>query len=344
MYCSFCPEDWRVNQFQWSCKGDNIASSNKVPKFRTHYLMSKDKSTKTLINSDCFKKKVYTLLENDKIVVVHYIGDQSKAIVAPFPATPRSVLHQIDKLVEKQEPAKVYRDMVVTGGEAVSTVLNKKQVINRRQLFFNKMKISHDEMYAVYLIGHEYRSFVKQKYLQKSCSWTEKEKKNESNVGSNEGKPDIKLGHYLPLICIDVEDQADDFEADEENVFYDEEFCMDIEQLNDVVKNIITSDEQVIVVTETPKDRARRYIIDVKHLLSQTSREQFESELAVVQDTWDGNFLTYFRSYIYPDIHQLDGVCMGAPLAPFMAKIFLQEYEEKFSKNFKDVGIQYFVR
>ncbi|CAF1024435.1 unnamed protein product, partial [Didymodactylos carnosus] len=89
-------------------------------------------------------------------------GDQSKAIVAPFPATPRSVLHQIDKLVEKQEPAKVYRDIVVTGGEAAGTVRNKKQFINRRQLFLNKMKISHDEMYAVYLIGHEYRTFVKQ--------------------------------------------------------------------------------------------------------------------------------------------------------------------------------------
>ncbi|CAF0872887.1 unnamed protein product [Didymodactylos carnosus] len=351
-------------------------------------------------------------------------GNETKGILATVTATPRSVRHEIDQLVAKEQAAQVYKAVVAKGGEIAATVRNQKQVSNQRQAALNKTKLSHDEMYSVYLIGSEYRTFVKQltflpniviiqmhdrsieqfNDLLKSSSrkiiisydttftlcdsyvssliYRHDNFANEPCVPLafmiHESKNQIThdylttiLKEYCPLInikCLLVSDAEksfknsfnekfpgmiqvrcwlhlfrnvykhvirgqkkkkkndantvnneatnftvagevellnDDLEVDEDNVFYDDEFDMTIEELNDAVEKLMTSEETSDNIEETKKQRARRYLMEIKYLLSQKSKEMFSVEYANVKMSWDANFAGYFQKYVEPDIDQL---------------------------------------
>ncbi|CAF4439537.1 unnamed protein product, partial [Didymodactylos carnosus] len=61
----------------------------------------------------------------------------------------------------------------------------------------------------------------------------------------------------------------------------------------------------VIHLPKTRKQTARRYITDIKWLLSLSSNDQFHYQLPDAQKSWTKHFIRYFDAHVLPDIDEL---------------------------------------
>ncbi|CAF1154216.1 unnamed protein product [Didymodactylos carnosus] len=85
----------------------------------------------------------YTLKTDPLTIVVQYLDDVKLGV--PSNKTPAAVIQEIEKRVQRETSAQVYRDLICTS-EGVSTIHNKRQVQYRRQKQLNQLKLTHDEI------------------------------------------------------------------------------------------------------------------------------------------------------------------------------------------------------
>ncbi|CAF1616659.1 unnamed protein product, partial [Didymodactylos carnosus] len=74
--------------------------------------------------------------------------------------TSTAMIREIDNRVQHQTSSLVYRDLVCTP-EGVSTIKNRKQIQYRRQKHLNQLKLTQDDMFALYSIGLHHLEFVR---------------------------------------------------------------------------------------------------------------------------------------------------------------------------------------
>ncbi|CAF0956832.1 unnamed protein product [Didymodactylos carnosus] len=86
-----------------------------------------------------------------------FLGNIANAAMNEKPTV--SIMKMIDEQLKQVEANRVYQNLTANN-EAVTTTINKKTVQNRRNEVLQHLRLSHDEMYSLYLIGSQFPNAV----------------------------------------------------------------------------------------------------------------------------------------------------------------------------------------
>ncbi|CAF1001435.1 unnamed protein product [Didymodactylos carnosus] len=282
---------------------------------------------------------IYVLQLNDNTK-----GDLTKAILRDTPVTPKSIVRLIDQRVKYQEPSTVYRELI-SSAVGVSTVKNPRQVryLFRHNAFHeypsivlcyiiheSKQQQCHIELVRFIkdqcpeldkksiivtdnekafknCFASEFPNMIQlrcwnhlfKNIFRRTTKYLKSNKTNEPQTASSGENLQPTTTTDKPPVENDEELMTDDmvFYMMNENLNDEHDYCKPM--VNDVEFDIIIS------IPESKKQMARRYVNDLKFLLSQNSSIEFEIELSTLLKTWTDDFIEYFNKYIYPDINEL---------------------------------------
>ena len=176
-------EDWRADGYGWINLGSNIFP-RKEPVLRKDFFAIRDnnKAEKKRYNIG-FQRFCYRLLNSNKYVVVHYLGNSSLYNAKPhanskgdrkFTRCAPSVISKAKCALRTCKPAHLYRETVagptVSGvHEGILNPRDRKMFENIRGKILNERRISRDEIYNITEYAQHMPGFVKKMDLIPLC-------------------------------------------------------------------------------------------------------------------------------------------------------------------------------